>query len=270
MPRSGVNGTYTLPGAQNTQQPNTSIPSTVNNQGWSDVEQTFNTPQPIVYGGTGGTTAVGGFDGLMVKGADIPTASTLNLDNATGPYVEITGTTTVTAVTLGVKSRYVRNTGIFNIVAGPSLYVNGSASGTFQVAAGSLLYFQGYGSNLVYVWFIGSGITTGTSGSGRWAKYPDGTQECWQTITVAALSMTTAFFGGFRSSGQTWTYPAGFLAGTQPTVTGTVGAGTAFGVVIMDQAADPTASLVYSFVAVSSTAATDPRIVEFHAMGRWY
>lgn len=53
MPRSGPNGTYTLPGAQATQQPGTPIPSAVNNQGWSDAEQTFNTIQPVSYGGTG-------------------------------------------------------------------------------------------------------------------------------------------------------------------------------------------------------------------------
>lgn len=52
MPRSGPNGTYTLPGAQATQQPGTPIPSAVNNQGWSDAEQTFNTIQPRAYGGT--------------------------------------------------------------------------------------------------------------------------------------------------------------------------------------------------------------------------
>lgn len=57
MPRSGVNGTYSLPGAQATQVPGTPIPSAVNNQGWSDVEQTFNTPTPIAYGGTNASNA---------------------------------------------------------------------------------------------------------------------------------------------------------------------------------------------------------------------
>lgn len=53
MPRSGPNGTYTLPGAQATQVAGTPIPSAVNNQGYSDIEQTFNTVQPVPYGGTG-------------------------------------------------------------------------------------------------------------------------------------------------------------------------------------------------------------------------
>lgn len=97
MPRSGVNGTYTLPGAQNTQQPVTTIPSSVNNQGWSDVEQTFNTPQPLAYGGTGATTPVGAADALSTKGTDIASAGTTNLAAATGVFVHITGTTTITA-----------------------------------------------------------------------------------------------------------------------------------------------------------------------------
>lgn len=56
MPRSGVNGTYTLPGPQanaTTLQP---ISSATNNQGWTDVAQTFNTVQPEAYGGTGAST----------------------------------------------------------------------------------------------------------------------------------------------------------------------------------------------------------------------
>jgi len=69
MPRSGVNGTFTLPGAQATQQPNTTIPSAVNNQGWLDVQQTFNTPQPIAYGGTNATNAADARTNLGLGGA---------------------------------------------------------------------------------------------------------------------------------------------------------------------------------------------------------
>lgn len=65
MPRSGPLGTYTLPGAQATQQPNTPIPSAVNNQGYSDIEQTFNTPTPVAYGGTNASTALGAVTTLL-------------------------------------------------------------------------------------------------------------------------------------------------------------------------------------------------------------
>lgn len=79
MPRSGVNGTYTLPGAQKTQQPLTPVPSAVNNQGWADVEQTFNTPTPIAYGGTNASTVSGAQQNLELEpGVDIPTLSQVN------------------------------------------------------------------------------------------------------------------------------------------------------------------------------------------------
>lgn len=73
MPRSGINGTYTLPGPQKTQVPNTPILSSVNNQGYADIEQTFNTPTPIAYGGTNATTEAQARDNLGLEiGVDIP------------------------------------------------------------------------------------------------------------------------------------------------------------------------------------------------------
>lgn len=53
MPRSGVNGTYSLPPGTTPQQPNTTILSAVHNAAFDDVAQTLNTIQPISYGGTG-------------------------------------------------------------------------------------------------------------------------------------------------------------------------------------------------------------------------
>lgn len=53
MPRSGVNGTYTLPPNTDNQQPLTPISSSMFNSAMDDVEQTFNSVQPEAYGGTG-------------------------------------------------------------------------------------------------------------------------------------------------------------------------------------------------------------------------
>lgn len=52
---------------------------------------------PIAGGGTGQTTAYAANDALHVKGADIASAGTTNLATATGVYVHVTGTTTITA-----------------------------------------------------------------------------------------------------------------------------------------------------------------------------
>jgi len=51
----------------------------------------------LTHGGTGQTTAAAAFDALTVKGADIASASTTNLATATGHFVHVTGTTTITA-----------------------------------------------------------------------------------------------------------------------------------------------------------------------------
>lgn len=56
MPRSGVLGTYSLPPGTTPQQPNTTITSAVHNSAFDDVQQTFNTPTPIAYGGSGAAT----------------------------------------------------------------------------------------------------------------------------------------------------------------------------------------------------------------------
>lgn len=59
MPRSGVNGTYSLPPNTNNQAPNTPISSSMFNAFASDVQQTFNDPTPEAYGGTGASTFAG-------------------------------------------------------------------------------------------------------------------------------------------------------------------------------------------------------------------
>ncbi|RWI60242.1 MAG: hypothetical protein EOQ93_02995 [Mesorhizobium sp.] len=78
--------------------PNTTIESADWNAFTADVEQDLNTARPVVAGGTGSGTSVGGNDNLSKVGADMASASTLNLANATGTLVTVTGTTTITAL----------------------------------------------------------------------------------------------------------------------------------------------------------------------------
>jgi hypothetical protein len=161
MPRDG-SGVYDVPpGTQGS--PNTTILSAAYNAFLADLITDLNAARPVTAGGTGGTSQISGWDGLTAKGTDIASAGTINLTTATGPRIDITGTTTVTAVTLASGSiRIARATGIFQITASASLIVNKSTSVNYTTAVGDLLIFIADGS-VVSVTAIGGGGTFATN-----------------------------------------------------------------------------------------------------------
>lgn len=82
------------------------------------------------------------------QGSDIASAATINLDTATGNVVDITGTTTITAVTLSQgRWRIGRFTGVLTLTHGASLILPGSAN--FITTAGDYVLFMGYASGVV-------------------------------------------------------------------------------------------------------------------------
>lgn len=84
------------------------------------------------------------------RGSDLASASTLDLDSIDSLLLNVTGTTTVTAVTLTSGHwRIVRATGAFQMTASASLIVNGSTSVNYTTAAEDFLLFEGYGSSVV-------------------------------------------------------------------------------------------------------------------------
>lgn len=81
-------------------------------------------------------------------GADIASATTTVLDTATGDLVDVTGTTTITAITLAEgREKTVRFTGILTLTNGASLVLPGGANIT--TAAGDYAIFRGYASGVV-------------------------------------------------------------------------------------------------------------------------
>ncbi len=81
-------------------------------------------------------------------GSDVASATTLNLDTATGDIVDVTGTTTITAITLADgKQATVRFTGSLGITNGASLVLPGGVSLT--TVAGDFAIFRGYASGVV-------------------------------------------------------------------------------------------------------------------------
>lgn len=100
-----------------------------------------------------------GFDNISVKGSDVASASTIDLDAATGSLIDVTGTTTIAAVTLGSgKRRIVRFTDALTLTHGASLVLPGGASIT--TAAGDFAVFAGYPSSVVRCvgYFPASGV----------------------------------------------------------------------------------------------------------------
>lgn len=85
-----------------------------------------------------------------VRGADIPSAATINLEAATGNLVHITGTTAITAVTLDSgASREVVFDGILTLTNGASLILPTGAN--IVTAAGDCATFRGEPSGVVRV-----------------------------------------------------------------------------------------------------------------------
>ncbi|HEX8106701.1 MAG TPA: hypothetical protein VF516_03185 [Kofleriaceae bacterium] len=82
------------------------------------------------------------------QGADVTSATTINLNTATGDYVHVTGTTTITAITLAQgEERTVEFTGALTLTNGASLILPGGASIT--TAAGDTAIFRGEAAGVV-------------------------------------------------------------------------------------------------------------------------
>lgn len=154
MPRNG-SGVYSKP-AGTTFVPNTVIESSKVNSLADDIAADLNTARPIVAGGTGGTTAAAartslGFSAdagnFGVKGADIASAATTDLSAATGDYVTITGTTTITALGTSPAGtrRYVRFAGILTLTYNATSLILPTAA-NITTAAGDTAIFISEGS----------------------------------------------------------------------------------------------------------------------------
>lgn len=107
---------------------------------------------------------IASFDNLNSRGADIASASTINLATATGNLVDVTGTTSITAITLNDgHARTVRFTGILTLTHSASLVL--FASSNIVTAAGDFATFRGYAGGVVrltsYVRANGTASLTG-------------------------------------------------------------------------------------------------------------
>ena len=144
MPRAG--GVYSAPPGT-TATPNTTVQSAPYNALVDDLVTDANTARPVTAGGTGATSAYAANDAFNTQGADIASAATTNLAAATGVYVNITGTVTITGLgtlAAGVE-RETTFTGILTLTYNAtSLILPGAANIT--TAPGDVARWRSLGS----------------------------------------------------------------------------------------------------------------------------
>lgn len=166
----------------------------------------------------GGTSPVTG-----VHGADIASAGTINLTTATGELVDVTGTTTITAITLADGAeRTVRFTGALTLTHGASLVLPGGANIT--TAAGDFAIFRGYAAGVVrcvtYVKSSGAPVVAPASGAKTWLSRVtasnsatvdvettfDGTYDYYELVVTNAVPAagTTNQLAGYQKIGGSY------------------------------------------------------------------
>lgn len=142
------------------------------------------------------------------QGNDIASAATLNLDTATGNLVDVTGTATVTAITLSQgRWRWVRFTGALTLTHGASLVMPSASS--ILTAAGDYALFFGYASSVVRCAYFSGGrrvpkrVLALAAGSATPAINTDSYDNVHITAQSAAITSFTTNLTGTPVTGDT-------------------------------------------------------------------
>lgn len=130
--------------------------------------------------------AINLWDSAGANGADIATSATVDLDAATGDMVDLTGNTTVTAITLAAgRTRRTRTTGTPQFTHGSSLVL--ITAGNIVAAAGDIQTWRGYAGGVVrmigYERASGSPLVSATGSI--WNSLPEDVRTGDFTVTSA-------------------------------------------------------------------------------------
>lgn len=180
MPRNG-SGVYSLPAGTSNFTPNTTIESSKIDLLTADLETDLNTPRPIVTGGTGASTAVAAHDAFSTKGTDVPSAATCDIGAATGRYVHITGTTTITG--FGTKTA-----GVVRLL---------TFDGILTLTHNATLLILPGGANITTA--AGDTATAISEGSGNWrvVNYQKASGAAVVASNESASIFSSQLLGGF-------------------------------------------------------------------------
>jgi hypothetical protein len=106
-------------------------------------------------------------------------------------------------------------------------------------------------------------VESGSNANGNWVRFADGTQLC--TFTTGSIGAGTVVGNSWTSVPATWTFPAAFVAGSEPVVTGTPNTGN--GVIGLNSPPTPTN---VSWVRVAFYSDATARASRLQAVGRWF
>lgn len=136
---------------------------------------------------------IAGLAQLFAQGADIAAAATTNLGGATGAYVTITGSATISA--LGTAPAGNIRALVFaaagsTLVHSGTLILPGSANIVTEVGDTAIFISLGSGAWRCMVYqrraYPPELVTRGSNANGEWVRYPDGAQICWGQVADVA------------------------------------------------------------------------------------
>ena len=219
-PISGRSEIYTDSTSKNLAQKNDA--GTVNHGVQTVAAVTGSYVGSITDAGVAGLVALGksDFDQISIHGGDIASGGTINLETATGYLVDVTGTTTITAITLNEgHQRVVRFTGILTLTNGASLVLPGNAN--IATVAGDYATFVGYAAGVVRCCDYTKFNSTGT-GSAVFATTPT-----LVTPNIGAATGTSVILTGAHTSSSP-TAGIGYATGAGGAITQLTSKVTAF------------------------------------------
>jgi hypothetical protein len=252
---------------------------------WTDARLMAQFTQEPGSGGGGGITALTGdvtasgsgsvvatiANGVvtLAKMATMATASLLGRNTAGTGAPEVLSAATVRTI-LGLATTDSPQFNAVNVGNASDTTLDRAAAG--QIAVEGSRVFQR--NNIIGTVSQSAGVPTGaiiekgSNANGEYVRFADGTQICWsQAISAGAASTGT---GSLFVSGTTvWTYPAAFVSGSTPSVSGyanrTSGTGISFLANANVMPSDTTMSARF-LTTVTGTECT----LYVNAIGRWY
>lgn len=170
-----------------------------------------------------GTTRVPAFNNISRKimaqvasytrRGTLASAATLNLDSVDTLFLNVSGTATITAVTLAnTHVRFVRATGAFTLTAASTLLVNGSATVNYVASANDLLMFIGASDTVVSVHVLGSSLNSPVVGASLLPAANDGAALGASGTAFSDLFLATGGVIDWNAGDVTVTHSANALA----------------------------------------------------------